>query len=122
MLERQAEQLKEAGLEALNVSLDAIDEDIFFRISRRHSATRIIRGIDAALHAGLDVKLNAVIMKGINDSEILPLLEFALTELWRRREDGRLTHYAYEQIGGVVGGLARGCDQAYQALPAAQRL
>ncbi len=53
---------------------------------------------------------------------VLPLLEFALTELWRRREDGRLTHHAYEQIGGVVGGLARWCDQAYQTLPAAQQL
>ncbi len=50
-----------------------------------------------------------------------PLLEFALTQLWRRRKDGRLTHHAYEQIGGVVGGLARWCDQAYQALPAAQQ-
>jgi WD40 repeat protein len=52
---------------------------------------------------------------------VLPLLEFALTELWHRREDGRLTHHAYEQIGGVVGGLARWCDQAYQTLPAAQQ-
>ncbi len=53
---------------------------------------------------------------------VLPLLEFALTELWHRREDGRLTHHAYEQIGGVVGGLARWCDQAYQTLPAGQQL
>ncbi|MGH7262016.1 MAG: WD40 repeat domain-containing protein, partial [Nitrospiraceae bacterium] len=52
---------------------------------------------------------------------VLPLLEFALTELWRRRVDGRLTHDAYEQIGGVGGGVARWCDQAYQALPAAQQ-
>ncbi|MEO7194031.1 MAG: trypsin-like peptidase domain-containing protein, partial [Pseudonocardiaceae bacterium] len=52
---------------------------------------------------------------------VLPLLEFALTELWRRREDGRLTHRAYEQIGGVVGGLARWCDQAYQELPPTQQ-
>ncbi|MGH8902826.1 MAG: trypsin-like peptidase domain-containing protein [Egibacteraceae bacterium] len=52
---------------------------------------------------------------------VLPLLEFALTELWQRREDGRLTHRGYEHIGGVVGGLARWCDHAYHALPAAQR-
>ncbi len=52
---------------------------------------------------------------------VLPLLEFALTELWRRRNDGRLTHDAYRQIGGVVGGLARWCDQAYQALPETQQ-
>jgi WD40 repeat protein len=48
---------------------------------------------------------------------VLPLLEFALTELWRRREDGRLTHGAYERIGGVAGGLARWCDEAYKSLP-----
>ncbi|MGH3999682.1 MAG: WD40 repeat domain-containing protein, partial [Pseudonocardiaceae bacterium] len=52
---------------------------------------------------------------------VLPLLEFAVTELWHRRADGRLTHHAYDQIGGVVGGLARWCDQAYQTLPAAQQ-
>lgn len=85
LLDKQAGQLKEAGLEALNVSLDAIDEEIFFRISRRHSAGRIIRGVDAALHAGLDVKLNAVVMKGINDSEIMALLEFAFSRGLRIR-------------------------------------
>ncbi|HVS94916.1 MAG TPA: GTP 3',8-cyclase MoaA [Puia sp.] len=79
LLERQAAQLKDAGLEALNVSLDAVDEDVFFRISRRHSAQRIVRGIDAAIAAGLAVKMNAVVMKGINDSEILPLLDLAFS-------------------------------------------
>jgi hypothetical protein len=52
---------------------------------------------------------------------VLPLLEFAVTELGHRREDGRLTHHVYEQIGGVIGGLTRWCDQAYQTLPAAQQ-
>src|ERR1700761_1332262 len=77
LLERQAVALKEAGLDSLNVSLDAVDEDVFFAITRRHSADRIIRGIDAALSAGLSVKMNAVIMKDINDSQVLPLLELA---------------------------------------------
>jgi cyclic pyranopterin phosphate synthase len=77
LLERQAAALKSAGLEALNVSLDAVDEEVFFRISRRHSVGRVIRGIDAALQAGLDVKINAVMMKGVNDSQLLPLLDFA---------------------------------------------
>jgi hypothetical protein len=53
---------------------------------------------------------------------VLPLLEFALTELWHRRQDGRLTHAAYSQIGGVVGGLARWCDQAYHALTPDQQI
>jgi len=79
LLERQAANLKEAGLDALNVSLDAVDEEIFFRISRRHSAGRIVRGIDAAVGAGLAVKMNAVVMKGINDSQILSLLDLAFS-------------------------------------------
>ncbi|MGH8722052.1 MAG: hypothetical protein ACREU4_08710, partial [Burkholderiales bacterium] len=46
----------------------------------------------------------------------LPLLEFALTQLWERRADGQLTHQAYERIGGVTGGLARWCDRAVEDL------
>ena len=77
LLERVAFALKEAGMQSINVSLDAIDEAVFLRMSRRHSGQRIIRGIDTALEAGLAVKINTVVMKGINDSQILPLLEFA---------------------------------------------
>lgn len=77
LLERMAPALKEAGLEALNVSLDAVDEAVFAQMSRRHSVQRIIRGIDAALAAGLKLKINTVMMKGMNDSQLLPLLEFA---------------------------------------------
>jgi GTP 3',8-cyclase len=77
LLERLALPLKEAGMQSVNVSLDAIDEAIFVRMSRRQSVQRIIRGIDAALGAGLAVKINTVLMKGVNESEILPLLEFA---------------------------------------------
>jgi GTP 3',8-cyclase len=79
LLERQAASLKQAGLESINVSLDAVDEAVFARMSRRNSVGRVIRGIDAALDAGLSVKLNAVIMKGMNDGQVLPLLEFAFT-------------------------------------------
>jgi len=85
LLERLAIPLKNAGLEGLNVSLDAIDEDIFFRMSRRHSAQRIVRGIDAAITAGLSVKINTVLMKGMNDTEIFPLLEFAASRGLRIR-------------------------------------
>ena len=79
LLERQAAQLKAAGLEAVNISIDAVDEAVFFQMSRRHSVDRVIRGIDAAIAAGLEVKLNAVVMKGLNDSQVLPLLELAFS-------------------------------------------
>jgi len=77
LLERLALPLKEAGMQSINVSLDAIDEDVFFAMSRRHSVDRIIRGIDAALASGMNVKLNTVAMKGINESQLLPLAAFA---------------------------------------------
>src|SRR5579872_4860564 len=99
LLERQAAALRNAGLEALNVSLDAIDEGVFFRISRRRSAARVIGGIDAALQTGLEVKINAVIMKGMNDLQVLPLLDFAFSRKVRIRflevmAMGHLHHHA----------------------------
>jgi cyclic pyranopterin phosphate synthase len=85
LLERLAMPLKEAGMTSVNVSLDAVDEDIFLQMSRRHGAERVIRGIDAALQAGLDVKINTVVMRGINDGQILPLLDLAFSRHCRIR-------------------------------------
>jgi cyclic pyranopterin phosphate synthase len=77
LLERMALPMKAAGMQSINVSLDAVDEDIFFLMSKRNQVKKVLDGIDAALAAGLQVKLNAVIMKGINESQVLPLLAFA---------------------------------------------
>jgi cyclic pyranopterin phosphate synthase len=77
LLERKARALKDAGLQSINVSLDAVDEEVFLRMSRRSRMGSVIRGIDAALVEGLEVKLNAVVMKGMNEDQVLPLLEFA---------------------------------------------
>jgi cyclic pyranopterin phosphate synthase len=77
LLEKLAAPMKAAGLQNINVSLDAIDEDVFFAMSKRNNVQRIINGILAAQKAGLQVKMNAVIMKGINESQILPLVDFA---------------------------------------------
>jgi len=54
-------------------------------------------------------------------SSSLPLLEFALTQLWERRRDGLLTHDAYQSIGGVTGSLGRWADDAYSDLPKEDR-
>lgn len=77
LLERLALPLKAAGLQSVNVSLDAVDEDVFFLMSKRNDVQRILNGIDAAVVAGLQVKINAVVMKGINENQIIPLLDFA---------------------------------------------
>jgi hypothetical protein len=57
--------------------------------------------------------ITADIRKERIPSTILPLLEFALTQLWEEREDGQLTHSAYDKFGGVTGGLAQWADRAY---------
>ena len=103
LLERMAEPLAAAGIRKVNVSLDAIDETIFLRMTRRRSAARICAGIDAAVAAGLDVKINAVIMRGHNESEILPLMEFAFARGLRIRflelmAMGHLHHQAKELL------------------------
>jgi cyclic pyranopterin phosphate synthase len=77
LLEKLALPLKEAGITAMNVSLDAIDEGAFFKISRRSNVDRIIKGIEKAKQVGIDIKLNAVIMRGVNEDQILPLSNFA---------------------------------------------
>lgn len=77
LLENLAEKLKQAGISDINVSLDAFDEEVFFKMSRRKGVDKIFRGIDAAINAGINVKINTVVMKGINHSQILPLLNYA---------------------------------------------
>jgi len=77
LLERMAKQMKDAGMQSINISLDAVDEDVFFLISKRNHLQKILDGIDAALAVGLNVKINSVIMKGLNDSQVLPLLQYA---------------------------------------------
>jgi cyclic pyranopterin phosphate synthase len=77
LLARMAGSLKKAGMKSINVSLDAVEEQTFFLMSKRNKASQVLQGIDAALEAGLDVKINSVIMKGINDSQVIPLLDYA---------------------------------------------
>lgn len=71
-----AQALREAGLNRVNVSLDALDSDCFRAMTGARPGP-VIEGIDSALKAGLAVKLNAVILRGLNDGEMIPLLRFA---------------------------------------------
>lgn len=77
LLQKQVPALKAAGLTAINVSLDATDPSTFFMMARRHGLDRTLRGIDAALQAGIAVKINSVIMKGMNHNQVIPLLKYA---------------------------------------------
>ena len=76
-LARHAEELYDSGVRRINVSLDTLDPDKFRTITRWGDFSKVMEGIDAAQKAGLKIKLNAVALKGFNDTEIPDLLRFA---------------------------------------------
>jgi cyclic pyranopterin phosphate synthase len=79
LLRRYAQELRDAGLDSLNISLDTLDPDRFKEITRVGSLERVLDGIEAAREAGFDqIKLNAVIVGGFNDDEMPDLVRFAL--------------------------------------------
>ena len=76
-LPEAAHDLAGAGLRRVNVSLDTLDRATFLALTKRDELERVLAGIDAAVHAGLDpVKVNAVVMRGINDAEVVDLARF----------------------------------------------
>ena len=78
-LARVADDLAEAGLNRVNVSLDTLRPDTFASLARRDRLDDVLAGLDAADAAGLrPVKVNAVLMRGVNDDEALPLLDYCL--------------------------------------------
>ena len=69
--------MRDAGLRTVNVSLDALDPEIYHRITGGDVA-RVLAGIRAAVAAGFErVKLNCVLMRGVNEAELWPLVLFA---------------------------------------------
>ena len=72
-----AADLADAGVRRVNVSLDTLDSVIFERLTRRSQLHDVLAGIEAALAAGLQVKINTVALKGINEHEIPHLIEWA---------------------------------------------
>lgn len=78
LLAEQAAALHDAGLHRLNISLDAMTEATFQRISRREGLHQVFAGIFAARRAGFDrIRLNAVAIRGITEQEVVPLGRFA---------------------------------------------
>jgi cyclic pyranopterin phosphate synthase len=76
-LPKFAHELKDAGVERINISLDTLDPARFKAITRWGDFSQVMAGIDAAEKAGLAVKLNAVALKGVNEDEIDDLIGFA---------------------------------------------
>ncbi|WP_025733893.1 GTP 3',8-cyclase MoaA [Carnimonas nigrificans] len=77
-LPRHAVMLKEAGVDRLNISLDSLKPERFSKLTRTGRLEQVIAGIEAAQAAGFTaIKLNAVVLRGRNDDEVLDLVEFA---------------------------------------------
>lgn len=77
LLAKRAKKLKEAGLDRVNLSLDAIEDEVFQQINGRGVGTLpVLKGIEAAQKAGLKVKINMVAKKGMNESQILPMARY----------------------------------------------
>ena len=78
LLAEQIDALKRAGLKRVNISIDSLDPDRFRRMTKRGDLGKVMDGIFAARAAGLaPIKLNAVIERGVNDGDIIPLVEFS---------------------------------------------
>ena len=75
-LARYAEGLAKAGVKRINVSIDTLDPDEFRRITRRGDLAQVITGVMAAKAAGIAVKINAVALKGVNEDQFDPMIEW----------------------------------------------
>ncbi len=121
LLAEHAQELYDAGLRRINISLDTLDPGRFRAISRRDGLDRVLEGIAAARRAGFaPIKVNAVVIRGINDMDVVPLARFALAnnlemryieympigaEPWER-DKVYFAHEILEQIERAIGPLA----------------
>jgi len=78
-LDRHLDKFLETGLISVNISLDTLDPGKFENITRRNRFERVMENIYAGMEAGLNIKINTVLMKEFNEDEILPMLEWSKT-------------------------------------------
>ncbi len=76
LLPKVATKLADAGLKRINVSLDSLRDEVAAKIAQKDVLKKVLQGIQAAHDAGLKIKVNCVPMKGINDDELVDILEF----------------------------------------------
>jgi len=97
LLAESARALKEAGLHRVTVSLDTLDPERFRALTRFDMHARVLWGIEAAAAAGFEtVKLDAVILRGVNDDELVPLLEYG------KRVGAEVRFIEYMDVGGAT--------------------
>jgi cyclic pyranopterin phosphate synthase len=103
-LAKQAAVLRAAGLDRLNVSVDALDEAIAGRMNGLgYAVSRVLEGIEAAALEGFPVKVNCVIQRGVNDGEIIPLCDYFRSKGHTLRfiefmDVGNTNHWSLSQV------------------------
>ena len=95
LLKPAVNDLKAAGLHRLTISLDTLQRDRFVKLARFDELPRVLAGIDAAVDPFPGFKIDSVIIRGTNDDEIVPLLEFA------RARGAELRFIEYMDVGGA---------------------
>jgi GTP 3',8-cyclase len=96
LLAGAARDLKRAGLHRLTISLDTLQRDRFIQLARFDELPRVLAGIDAAVDTFPGFKIDTVMIRGVNDDELIPLLEFA------RTRGGEIRFIEYMDVGGAT--------------------
>jgi cyclic pyranopterin phosphate synthase len=96
LLAQQAQALFDSGLRRINISLDTLDPGRFREVSRRDGLEQVLAGIDAAKRAGFHpIKINAVIIRGLTEPDVVPLARYA------REHDLEMRYIEYMPIGAA---------------------
>jgi cyclic pyranopterin phosphate synthase len=101
LLAKHANALKQAGLGRVTVSLDTLRPDRMRELARSDRHADVLAGIAAARAAGFPLKLNSVVMRGVNDDELVDLIEFA------RTHEAEVRFIEYMDVGGATGWSAK---------------
>ncbi|WP_311297990.1 GTP 3',8-cyclase MoaA [Niallia sp. MER TA 168] len=97
-LPKYANDLKKAGLKRVNISLDSMNDELFGAMNGRNvGVTPVKKGIEAAKKAGLGIKINMVVKKGMNDSEIIPMATYC------KENELELRFIEYMDVGSTNG-------------------
>ena len=96
LLADYAQALKDAGLHRLTVSLDTLHHDRFARLARVDELDRVTRGIDAATHIFGGLKIDTVVIRGVNEDELVELIEFG------RERNAEVRFIEYMDVGGAT--------------------
>jgi cyclic pyranopterin phosphate synthase len=96
LLRAQAQALRAAGLHRITISLDTLDRERFRRLTRMDELDTVLAGIDAAAAAFTSIKLDTVVIRGVNDDELVSLIEYS------RRLPAEVRFIEYMDVGGAT--------------------